>query len=60
MAAQLARALALRARGQNAEAHERWVALSEFVQKREMDVQPVLDVFEYVAILERLFPEPGA
>lgn len=55
MCERLSRALAHRARGQNQEAAGRWEALKEFVQKSEDDAQPVLDVFEYVAINGRLF-----
>ncbi len=51
----LAAALAARAEGELEEARERWEAVKRRVQENEDDLQPVLDVFEFVRTLGRLF-----
>ena len=51
----LARALQARARGDDDEAHRLWHEVVDLVQRNEMALQPVLDVFEFNRTLGRVF-----
>lgn len=54
----LAEALRQRALGADAAAHEAWLATRQFVREQEHDLHPVLDVYEFLHVLGRLFPTP--
>jgi hypothetical protein len=55
----LAEALRHRAEGVGAAAWQAWSATAQFVRESETDLHPALDVYEFLHVLERLFPEPG-
>jgi hypothetical protein len=55
----LAEALRHRAAGDDEAAWQAWTATARYAQEREGDLHPALDVYEFVHVLERLFPEPG-
>lgn len=54
----LAEALRRRAAGDDAAARRAWLETEQFVREREPDLHPVLDVYEFVHVLDRLFPAP--
>jgi hypothetical protein len=55
----LADALHFRASGEDAAARRAWGATARFAQEREGELHPALDVYEFLHVLERLFPVPG-
>jgi hypothetical protein len=59
---EIARSLALafkaRAEGKRSLARAHWEAASDFVQRNEDALQPVLDVFEFIRTLGHLFGQP--
>ena len=55
LATLLAAAFQARAEGRLGQARERWNEAADFVQRNEDALQPVLDVFEFVRTLGRLF-----
>ncbi len=53
----LSRVLSAMVRGEQGDAWNTWLAIKEMVQRREVDIQPVLDVFLFISTVERrLFP----
>ncbi len=56
----LAQALEHRAAGDDQAAAQAWAAAERLVQERELDLHPVLDVYELTRVLGRLFRPPRA
>jgi len=52
---QLALALQHRAQGHDAPARSAWESVKRMVQEKEDDLQPVLDVYEFIQTLQGLF-----
>lgn len=55
MCRMFAAALEARARGNQSVAADRWEELRNYVWREEMQIHPVLDVFEFVTVLSGLF-----
>ena len=60
IAAALSNALKARAEGDVESARALWDLVEDMVQKNEDELQPVLDVFEFVETLRRKFTQPRA
>lgn len=55
----LAEALRQRASGDDLAAWRAWEATEQFAQEHEGDLHPAFDLYEFLHVLERLFPAPG-
>jgi hypothetical protein len=55
MARDLAQAFQARAEGDVAEAQAAWERVTEYARRHELEVQPALDVYEFIATLGRRF-----